>query len=244
MRSETISSYTDSTKTMTFTRYDDDRVVVDFNFALTATTIYFNIPDWCLPREEEYTFVARVLLDAPAPIADVDYRLTVRITNYSVLAMTAVTAENYKGSFEYHAKATTGAFIFDGVRLTCIAANGLSVSTSPVMYQHTRNHQGELIASETLDTIQKRTFSITTIPVAERSYQLCVEPDVWNNTIDEMENLLYVQDKIGAYRVFSYRGVDYTVLVDEDIRESEQAIWLPGNVLQYAKIYSFTLVEV
>lgn len=244
MRSETITSYTDTSKTITFTRYDDDRVVVSFDFYLNATAVYFTIPDWCLPREEEYTFVARVLLDSPAPLADIDYRLTAIIKNYNEMSITAMTAENYKGSFEYHAKATTGAFILDGVRLTCIAATGLTVSTSPVMYQHTRNHQGELIASETLDTILKRTFSITTIPVAERSYQLCVEPDVWNNTINEMDTLLYTQDKIGAYRVFSYRGVDYTVLVDDDIRESEQAIWLPGNVLQYAKIYNFTLVEV
>jgi len=238
MRQETITANNDSTRNIILTRYDDDIVIITYNWTQLNTTLFFTIPDWAKPQAENNSFSGGVVLAVPAPGTTITYQLSARIDNYFDLTFTPLTLQDYQGTFHYQAQAQEGGIILDGIRLTCIKE--ISERIFAVMYESTRNHQGEIIISQTEDTTQKKEFTITTIPIAESRYQL--SETIYSNTIQEIESLLY--EKIGEYRLFHNNGIDYTAVLSNEITVTQADIFLPGNIHKIANIYKFTLIEV
>ena len=66
-------------------------------------------------------------------------------------------------------------------------------------------------------------------------------PDVYCNTIEEFEKVLYKD--IGGYKTLTVRGRDYVVILKDEVNESSQVAVIDGKVRD-CKVYSFSLEEV
>lgn len=219
---------------------ENENVTIKFDFNLTPDlTPRFTLPLWAIGREEEYEFQGGFKLKPDdTGTRDVVYNLLARIKDYRKLIFVCKTADKYKGQFEYISQALKDrGIIMNGIRLNCIA--NIGNTNFATMMNAVRNHQGDLIVSTTFDTKRKKTFNITTVPLTDFEYKLY--PDVYCNTIEEFEKVLYKD--IGGYKTLTVRGRDYVVILKDEVNETSQVAVIDGKVRD-CKIYSFSLEEV
>lgn len=238
-RTITLTATNDNTKQITLTR-DGDSVIIAFNLDIDKEKdLYFTIPTWAQPEEEKYLFSGEIGLLVPAPGKNIYIALNATIRDYFDLTFSVKHSHLYSGTFRYNARSYENGIILDGQRLNCIAT--IEKITHSVMEDIQRNHQGELIVSKTYDAAYKKTFNITTHPIADIRYLL--GGDVYTNTLEEMYKLLYNYNNIAEYRGFHYMGDDYICLLSGDVSETDRFVNL-GNQFFTAKIFKFTLEEV
>lgn len=238
MRTEIINAE-NSSHTITIVKINED-VTIKFNFNLSPPlSPRFILPSWAMGKEEEYEFQGGFKLKPDSSgIRDIIYSLQARIKNYNELIFVCKSTDTYRGEFQYKSQALKDSgVIMNGIRLNCIASIG-SLNFATLM-DAVRNHQGDLIVSTTLDTKRKRTFNITTVPLTDTEYRLY--PDVYCNTIEEFEKVLYKD--IGGYKTFTVRGIDYTVVLKDDVTETSQTAIIDGKIKDCI-VYSFNLEEV
>ena len=237
-RSITLIATNDIAKKITLTR-DGDSVTIAFNMIIESNKdLYFDIPSWAQPENDRYLFSGSVGLLVPSPGTSIYVAINATIREYFNLTFSVKHTYTYKGTFKYNAQSYENGIILDGQRLNCIAT--INKTTSTVMEDIQRNHQGELIASKTFDTTYKRTFNITTLPIANTRYKAGL---VYTNTLEEMYNILYNIKSIGDYRAFHYENTNYVCLQTGEVSETEKYIHV-DNTFHVAKIFTFTLEEV
>lgn len=233
-----LTATNDNTKTIVLTR-DGDSVIIAFDMVINTTKdLYFTIPSWAQPESDKYLFSGEVGLIVPAPGTNIYVAINATIREYFNLTFSVKHTHKYKGTFKYNARAYENGIILDGQRLNCI--HTIEEITNTVMEDIQRNHQGELITSKTFDSANKKTFNITTLPVASIRYK---PSQVWINTLEEIENLLYNNNLIGEYRGFHYENKNYICLLTGQKKASQKLINVEGG-FYVAKIFTFTLEEV
>lgn len=243
MRTGTLYANNDTTQFITLTRDDDDNVTVAFDLHIKANdSLEFTLPDWARAKEENYLFSGGAVLKAPA--GDIVYKMTATLEDNENLSFSAFSEQDYAGSFSYVAQTATGGVILDGVALYCISK--IDTTVQPVMFETRRNHQGEMVTAGTQDMALKRQWKITTIPLVDEPYAIYHKKgeEIYSNTIEEIETMLYETSLIGMYRAFHYDGINYSVVIDTNVTVSEQFVNLMGNKRKKAKVYSFTIIEV
>lgn len=237
MRTEQIKS--NNTQHIITIKKDNADVTVEFDFDLTVgINPEFTIPLWAVPLEENHDFLAGIKLKGELEAQDVEYRITVQIRDYLTLSFVPSRSERYTGTINYLGEAPKDSgTILNGVRLNCISS--ISSESFFVMLSSKRNHEGNLITSTTMDTQKKRRFRLTTLPLADEEYQIGY--DVFCNTIESLEKLLF--SNIGDYKTFTYRNKDYTVLISDEVQETNSQAFINGK-LKDVTVYTFTLEEV
>lgn len=237
MRTEQIKS-NNTEHIITITK-DNADVKIEFDFELeVGTNPEFTIPPWAVPLEENSDYIAAIELKGEIEALDVEYRMTAQIREYNKLVFVPRRNEEYIGIITYLGEAPKDSgTILNGVRLNCIA--NISTESFFVMLSSKRNHEGNLITSTTMDTQKKKRFTITTIPLADEKYRIGYNS--YCNTIDEIEKLLF--SNIGDYKTFAYRNKDYTVLMYEEVQETNSQAFVNGK-LKDVTVYTFTLEEV
>lgn len=237
MRTEIIKS-NNTEHEITISKENED-VSIEFDFDLEAgVNPQFTIPDWAVPLEESYDFNAGIIFKGQLESKDVTYRLKAQIKFYKTLTFYPSKKDTYKGILTYIGEAPKDSgIILDGVRLTCIAS--INTETFPVMMSSKRNHEGNLITSTTMDASFKKTFNITTIPLADVEYIVGFEE--YSNTREQVEALLF--SSIGNYKTLTYRNKDYVVVLDDNVQETNSTAVIDG-ILRDITTYTFTLEEV
>lgn len=237
MRTEQIKS--NNTKHFITIIKDNADVKIEFDFELTVgTNPEFTIPPWAVPLEEKSNYITSIELKGEKEDLDVEYKMIAQIREYNQLVFVPYRNEEYIGSITYLGEAPKDSgTILNGVRLTCIA--NISTESFFVMLSSKRNHEGNLITSTTRDTQKKKRFTITTIPLADVEYRIGYND--YCNTIEELEKLLF--ENIGDYKTFAYRNKDYTVLMSEEVQETNSQAFINGK-LKDVVTYTFTLEEV
>ena len=238
MRTEIIQA-DNSSHTITIIK-ENENITIKFDFNLTPSlSPRFTLPLWAMGKEEEYEFQGGFDLKPDSTgTRDVVYNILARIKDYKELIFVCKTADKYKGEFSYISQALKdNGIIMNGIRLNCIA--NIGNTNFATMMDAVRNHQGDLIVSTTFDTKRKRTFNLTTVPLTDIEYRLY--PNVYTNTIEEFEKVLYKD--IGGYKTLSLRGIDYVVVLKDEVNESSQTAIINGEVRE-CKVFSFSLEEV
>lgn len=237
MRTEQIKS-NNTEHIITITK-DNADVRIEFDFELTVgTNPEFTIPLWSVPIEEDSNYIAAIELKGELEALDVEYRMTAQIREYNKLTFVPHRNEEYIGTITYLGEAPKDSgVILNGIRLNCIS--NISAESFFVLLSSKRNHEGNLITSTTMDTQKKKKFTITTIPLADEEY--VIGYNSYCNTIDELEKLLF--SNIGDYKTFTYRNKDYTVLVSDEVQETNSQAFINGK-LKDITVYTFTLEEV
>ena len=233
-----LTAKNDSTKTIVLTR-DVDTVTIAFDMVMdSGKDLYFDIPTWAKPETDKYTFTNSIGLLVPSPGSNIYLGMNAMIREYFDLSFSVLLTHRYTGSFKYNAASYEHGTILDGIRLNCIAT--IEEITRSVMEDIQRNHQGELISSKTFDTANKKTFNITTLPVAGIRYKAGT---IYTNTLEEIEGLLYDNNLIGEYRGFHHKNKNYICLLTGDKRATQRYINVEGG-FYVAEVFSFTLEEV
>lgn len=237
MRTEQIKS-NNTEHIITITK-DNADVRIEFDFELTVgTNPEFTIPQWAVPIEEDSNYIAAIELKGELEALDVEYRMTAQIREYNKLTFVPHRTEEYIGTITYLGEAPKDSgVILNGIRLNCIS--NISAESFFVLLSSKRNHEGNLITSTTMDTQKKKRFTITTIPLADEEY--VIGYNSYCNTIDELEKMLF--SNIGDYKTFTYRNKDYTVLVSDEVQETNSQAFINGK-LKDITVYTFTLEEV
>ena len=237
MRTEQIKS-NNTEHIITITK-DNADVKIEFDFALTVgTNPEFTIPLWAVPIEESYEFTAGLKLNGELAEQTVEYRILAQIRDFLTRSFGPRRSERYTGTINYLGEAPKDSgTILNGIRLNCISS--ISSESFFVMLSSKRNHEGNLITSTTMDTQKKRRFRLTTLPLADEEYQIGY--DVFCNTIESLEKLLF--SNIGDYKTFTYRNKDYTVLISDEVQETNSQAFINGK-LKDVTVYTFTLEEV
>ena len=238
MRTEIIKA-DNSNHVITITKKEEE-ITIEFDFELVPEMApRFTLPLWAMGKEEEYEFEGGFVLKTDDTGArDVLYNLLVRIKGYKELIFVCKTSDKYKGEFKYISQALKdNGIIMNGIRLNCIA--NIDNTNFTTMLNSVRNHQGNLIVSTTFDAKRKKIFNITTVPLIDIEYLLY--PDVYCNTIEEFEKIIY--SDIGGYKTFTISGKNYTVVLKDEVNESSQTAIINGAAKD-CKIYSFSLEEV
>ena len=237
MRTEQIKS-NNTEHIITITK-DNADVRIEFDFELTVgINPEFIIPQWAVPIEEDSNYIAAIELKGELEALDVEYKMTAQIREYNKLTFVPHRNEKYIGTITYLGEAPKDSgVILNGIRLNCIS--NISAESFFVLLSSKRNHEGNLITSTTMDTQKKKKFTITTIPLADEEY--VIGYNSYCNTIDELEKLLF--SNIGDYKTFTYRNKDYTVLVSDEVQETNSQAFINGK-LKDITVYTFTLEEV
>lgn len=238
MRTEIIQA-DNSSHTITIIK-ENENITIKFDFNLTPSlSPRFTLPLWAMGKEEEYDFQGGFNLKPDnTGTRDIIYNILARIKGYRELVFVCKTADKYKGEFSYISQALKdNGIIMNGIRLNCIA--NIGNTNFATMMDAVRNHQGDLIVSTTFDTKRKRTFNLTTVPLTDIEYRLY--PNVYTNTIEEFEKVLYKD--IGGYKTLSLRGIDYVVVLKDEVNESSRTAIINGEVRE-CKVFSFSLEEV
>ena len=227
-------------------------ITIEKNIQTELITIYFDfsldkevpplflLPSWAKSKFESIDLSGgSIFIPDLIRGRDVEVEFKGVIRNHSELLFATTYSNEYAGDFQYSCVPNEKiGIVINGIRINSISSiNNRCIGT---MMSITRNHQGELISSNTVDSKRKRIFSVQTIPMVDDPYEL--KKDVVINSISEFEKAIY-GNFVGEWVVLCLHGKKYKTLLTGEVDEKIQKVHING-ILKLGKSYSFTLEEV